>query len=288
MDNRLEVKNICFSYGNKKILKNISFSCNNGVIALLGANGAGKTTLMKCLVGLNNISSGEILLNNEKLNQNSFRKNIGYLPQHFDMYSNVSGYDLLSYVCDIKDMPKKDKKFHIEEIIEKFNLSDVIYKKIGSYSGGYKRRLGIAQSVIGYPKLLIVDEPTVGLDPEQRLEFRKYLSKFGNDRITIISTHITEDVELYSNQAIILKDGVIKFNNSIDSLLTEACENIYSINIPISDLDYVSNKFKIIEEKRMPNDLIRVKYISNYAEILEGSYKEKEVSLENAYLYFQK
>lgn len=288
MSNTLEVKNLSFFYGRKKILEDISFSCNNGVIALLGANGAGKTTLMKCLVGLNSISSGEILLNNKNLNRSNSKKYIGYLPQHFDMYSNISGYDLLEYICDVKDIPKKEQKVHLDEIIDKFNLGSVIFEKIGKYSGGYKRRLGIAQSIIGNPQLLIVDEPTVGLDPEQRLEFRKYLSKFGDERITIISTHITEDIELYSNQVLILKEGDMKFNNSIDSLLTEACKNIYSVSIPISELECVSGKFTIIEEKRSINNLIKIKYISNNNKILKGSYKEKEVSLENAYLYFQK
>lgn len=287
MENNLTLKNIQCSYNNKKVLNNISFTCTNGITAILGNNGAGKTTLLKILTLLKKPSNGDILLNNESIfNNDSIKDFIGYLPQNFDFYNNISGYDLLSYVCDIKGISKKDKKEHISNIIETFNLNEVIRKNIGKYSGGYKRRLGIAQAVIGNPKIVIVDEPTVGLDPEQRLEFRQYLSKISLNKIVLISTHIIEDIELCSNKIVLIKNGVVAFEGTVNDAIKNASGNIYSIEIPIEELVSMREKLRIIEERRINQNTIKLKFIDNNIE-LQNSIVENEVSLENAYIYLQ-
>jgi len=286
MNNQLLVENINFSYNKKNILKDISFSCSNGITSVLGANGAGKTTLMKVLIGANKPSTGKILLNNENLLKDS-NNIIGYLPQNFDTYDNITGYDFLSYVCDIKNMDSTEKKQHIDKVVEQFNLESIISKTIGSYSGGYKRRLGIAQAVIGNPNIVVIDEPTVGLDPEQRLEFRHYLSEIGKERIVLISTHILEDVELYTNNILIIDQGSIIFKGSASDAIAQAKNNICTINVNVDELRLINKKVMVIEEKRLGNNMIKIKFIPN-DNVIEKSELEKEVSLENAYVFLQK
>lgn len=286
MDNQLLIENINFSYGKNKVLNNISFSCSNGIASILGANGAGKTTLMRVLIGANKPSTGKILLNNENLLECS-NNMIGYLPQNFDIYDNITGYDFLSYVCDIKNVSSKEKKQHIDKVIQQFNLESIISKTIRNYSGGCKRRLGIAQAVIGNPNIIIIDEPTVGLDPEQRLEFRHYLSEIGKERIVLISTHILEDVELYTNTILIINQGSIIFKGSTSDAIAQAKNNIYTMNVNIDELALINKKAMVIEEKRLENNMIKIKFIQT-DDIVDKSELEKEVSLENAYVFLQK
>ncbi|MGM7634429.1 ATP-binding cassette domain-containing protein [Bacillus sp. Hm123] len=287
MENILKLENISYSYGKKKILDQLSFTCGNGITALLGNNGAGKTTLMKILTGLNPVQTGSATLNGTEMLRGEYPlHDVGYLPQNFEMYKDVSGYQFLSFVYDIKKMDKHRKKASIEEVVHRFNLEKVIHKNIGRYSGGYKQRLGIAQAVLGKPSLIIIDEPTVGLDPEQRVEFRSYLSEISKDSITIISTHIIEDIELYSDQILILKDAEIQFNGTIKEIIESSRPFIYTTEVNRTALPHVKKQVKVIEEKRLATDTVKIKYVQS-EQMIENSYPDKEISLENAYLYFQ-
>ncbi|MFS1519479.1 ATP-binding cassette domain-containing protein [Bacillus sp. SCS-151] len=291
MTNKLTVENISFSYGNKNILNNVSFTCDNGIFALLGNNGTGKTTLINLLTGLKKPKYGKITLNGINLvDTKEYPINlVGYLPQEFKIYDNITGYDFLSYVYDSKYSNNRDKNKEIKEVVEKFNLGPIINKKVKSYSGGYKRRLGIAQAVLGKPKLIIIDEPTVGLDPEQRVEFRNYLSEISDNAITIISSHIIEDVELFSKKLLILKDKHISYNGTIDEILAESIPNIRTIELSIKEFFEIKNSFTIIEQQRINSDKIKVRYINTEGlDIDIENNREKEISLENAYIYFQK
>ncbi|MGN7408105.1 ATP-binding cassette domain-containing protein [Sporosarcina sp. SAFN-010] len=292
MKNSLTVDNVSFSYGKNKVLDNISFTAENGIIALLGNNGAGKTTLMNVLTGLKPAQSGQITLNGLDLlhtKQYPISK-VGYLPQNFNIYNNINGYDFLSYVYDLKNTKEGskegNKKSHIGEIVDKFNLGPVINQRVGKYSGGYKRRLGIAQAVLGHPQLVIIDEPTVGLDPEQRIEFRNHLSEISRDTITIISTHIIEDVELFSDKILVLKDHSILFDGNVEEIISTCRSKINVIETTREVLTELSKKVTIIEEKRVDNDTIKVKFIGKDVEL--SSKLDKEITLENAYVYLQK
>ena len=208
--NKLEVKNISYSYGKFNALKDISFEASNGLIGVLGANGAGKTTLIKLISTLFSIQSGEIHLNDfdYKGKLKDIRKNIGYLPQNFSTYENLTGLEFLEIIASIKcDLNKAEIKSHIEDIINKLGLGDYINRKIKGYSGGMKQKLGFAQVLIGDPKLIIVDEPTVGLDPEQRNIIRELFPIISKDRIVLVTTHIIEDIEYYCNSILIIKNG---------------------------------------------------------------------------------
>ncbi|GLY12519.1 ATP-binding cassette domain-containing protein [Pseudobacillus badius] len=288
MQNRLVVENINFSYGKNKVLDNISFTAENGIIALLGNNGAGKTTLMNVLTGLKPAKHGKARLNDlDLLNTKEYPLHkVGYLPQNFNIYNNITGLDFLSYVYDLKNIKKSNKKTYIQEIVEKFHLGSMINQRVGKYSGGYKRRLGIAQAVLGQPPLIIIDEPTVGLDPEQRIEFRSHLSEISRDSITLISTHIIEDVELFSDKIVVLKNNTILFDGNVEEMISMCSPEIDVMETTRESLPQLSKKVTIIEEKRLNNDLIKVKFIKN-DDRMENNIN-KEITLENAYVYLQK
>lgn len=289
MTNKLVVENLSFSYGKNTILHDVSFTCTDGIVALLGNNGARKTTLLNILTGLKKGETGKISLNDiDLVHAKEYPIHlVGYLPQQFDIYDDITGYDFLSHVYDTKGLDHHTKKTEIDEVIEKFNLATVIHKKFKSYSGGYKRRLGIAQAVLGKPSLIIIDEPTVGLDPEQRAEFRNYLFEISHHAITLISTHIIEDVELFSHKILILKDRHIGYDGSIDDIISESKKHIHSMEVTLDQFVQLKQQFTIIEQKRIRSDKIRIRYIQKDGEH-PVNHPEKEISLENAYIYFQK
>lgn len=289
MENELSIQNLSFSYGKKSILEDIQFQCHNGVTALLGNNGEGKSTLFSILSGLKRAQHGQVLLNGEDLLQaKKFPLHqIGFLPQHFEIFDNVTGYDFLSYIFSTKGLDPAKKKQYLDETIETFQLDDVIHKKFKSYSGGYKRRLGIAQAMLGNPALVLVDEPTTGLDPEQRAAFRNILFNTSRQTMTLISTHIIEDVELFSDKVLILKDKKIRYDGSVDTLIDTAKENLYELELSLEQFLAIQHRITVIEQKRVSGDIIKVKFIANDSSALMQQ-RATEVSLENAYLYFQK
>lgn len=291
MDGKIvEVKNITKKYGNKVILNNISFDIGNGINALLGNNGAGKTTLLNILAGLDTRFSGNIFIDGIELNSKNYPlEKVGYLPQNFDMFHNISGLDYLNYVYNIKGYPEKYRKEKIDEIIQRLSLDKVINKRIGSYSGGFKRRLGIAQAYVGFPDFVILDEPTTGLDPEQREEFRSLLFQFSKEKNTLISTHIIEDVELFCSKIILLKDTEIAFSGEVNTFIKQASKDIFSFVVPIDELDTLPiDKMVIVEKKRKNSEEISIKYIPIDGILQPNSHQKHRISLENAYVYHQK
>ena len=286
MNNSLKVENICFNYKQNNILNNISFEYNStGVIALLGPNGAGKTTLMNILVGLLSPKSGVAQLNNvDILKNNKYSiENIGYLPQNFDIYDNVTGLDFLSYVCDCKNISKNDKNKEIDKVVDKFNLSSVINSSFKKYSGGYKRRLGIAQAMIGNPKLVVVDEPTVGLDPEQRFEFRQYLSNISDETIILISTHIVEDIEYYCRKILMLNNKEIGFDGTPEEFTESVNNKIYKGVVTSDELNLLKHKVKILQNSRVSNNEISIRAICE--DYIPDNLSKDSCSLEDAYVY---
>ncbi|AWZ47850.1 ATP-binding cassette domain-containing protein [Hathewaya limosa] len=211
MENRLIIKNINFVYQKRKILDNLSFSSTNGVVALVGNHDVGKTTLINIIVGLKKPLSGEIIFNNKNLLKDFkfISKYIGYLPQNFNVYNEISGYDFLAYVCDVKGVRGKEKKLKIENLIEEFNLYENIENPIGTYSSEFKRKLGIAQAMIGNSQLIIMDNPMVGLTEQGKLDFKNYFSHKGKDKIILIATNCIKDVESFCDQILIMKDSKV-------------------------------------------------------------------------------
>lgn len=205
-------------YQNKIAVDRISTTLQPGVIGLLGENGAGKTTLMRMLCGILKPSSGTITFEGLDVSEEMYRDVLGYLPQDFGYYPNFSGRDFLMYIAALKGIEKSAARRKCDELLHTVNLEQVANKKIKTYSGGMKQRLGIAQAVLNNPKILILDEPTAGLDPKERVRFRNLIAELGKDSIVILSTHIVSDVEQIADRILMMKSGQIIFDGCMDQI----------------------------------------------------------------------
>lgn len=204
---KLTVDRITKQYKNKIAVDRMSFELTQGVTGLLGANGAGKTTLMRMMCGILNPTSGEINADGIAVNTENYRALLGYLPQDFGYYPEFSAREFLEYMAALKGLEKKEAKDKTTELLELVGLSDVARKKMKTFSGGMKQRVGIAQALLNDPAILILDEPTAGLDPKERVRFRELIEELGKKSIVLLSTHIVSDIEHIADKIIMMKDG---------------------------------------------------------------------------------
>lgn len=209
-------------YSGKVAVNNISARLEPGVIGLLGANGAGKTTLMRMICGVLRPSGGSITFEGMEASEEMYRDALGYLPQDFGYYPNFTGRSFLMYMAALKGIDKKTAKRKCNELLKMVNLEKAADKKVKTYSGGMKQRLGIAQAVLNDPKIIVLDEPTAGLDPKERVRFRNLIAQLGNDAIVILSTHIVSDVENIADRILIMNEG----NVIHDGLMDDIHENL--------------------------------------------------------------
>ncbi len=204
---KLSVDRITKQYKNKIAVDRISFELTEGVTGLLGANGAGKTTLMRMMSGILTPTSGEINADGINVSTENYRALLGYLPQDFGYYPEFSAKEFLEYFAALKGLEKKKAKEKTKDLLELVGLSDVANKKIKTFSGGMKQRVGIAQALLNDPRILILDEPTAGLDPKERVRFRSLIEELGKNSIVLLSTHIVTDIEHIADRIIMMKDG---------------------------------------------------------------------------------
>mgnify|MGYP003232742578 FL=1 len=210
----LNIDRVTKQYGPKIAVDRISLTLTPGVTGLLGANGAGKTTLMRMLCGILRPTSGSISLDGLDVSTEGYRAVLGYLPQDFGYYPSFSALDFLLYLGALKGMERRQAKERSLELLEVVGLSEVARKKIRTFSGGMKQRLGIAQALLNRPKLLILDEPTAGLDPKERVRFRTLIEEQGKESIVLLSTHIVSDVEHIAGRILMVKDGQLIYDGS--------------------------------------------------------------------------
>lgn len=203
-------------YKNKIAVDRITLGLRPGVIGLLGANGAGKTTMMRMICGILKPTSGIISFDGIDVSEEDYRDVLGYLPQDFGYYPNFTGRKFLEYMATLKGIDKRSAAHKCDRLIKLVNLEDVQNKKIKTYSGGMKQRLGIAQAMLNDPKILVLDEPTAGLDPKERVRFRNLIAQLGSDRIVILSTHIVSDVEQIANRILMIKDGQLIYDGTTE------------------------------------------------------------------------
>jgi len=283
--NKLEIVNLTKTYNHKNANENINLTLESGVYGLLGPNGAGKTTLMKQIATLKQPTSGKILYNGKDINtlDDKYREVVGYLPQDFDAYKNFSAKEFLMYIAALKGIKNPKKK--VDELLNLVGLYEVRNKYVSKFSGGMKRRVGIAQALLNDPKILILDEPTAGLDPQERTRFRNLLSQIGKETIVILSTHIISDIESTAKETIMVKDGKLLLQGNHREILDGMRGKVFSIKTSNeTEVLDIQRKYKVINIQRGV-DNIELRLISDVMPKHENV-KMIEPRFEDVYMFY--
>ncbi len=289
MNTEIQLKHVCKSYGKKQALKDVNLIIPQGMFGLLGRNGAGKTTLMKVLATLLKGNEGEITICGVPVSQRKkIREMTGYLPQDFSMYGNMSAYEAMDYLGVLSGLGREERKERIPKLLEQVNLQNNQSTKVKAMSGGMLRRLGIAQAILHEPKVLIVDEPTAGLDPEERVRFRNLLCEIARDRIVILSTHIVGDIEATCEKIAVLDEGSLIYQGTVSELLKKAEGKIYTAEISRVELEELKKNYVVTGMLTSGTKAI-VRFIadSKEASLIAGA-ALSEPNMEDAYLYLMK
>lgn len=282
---KLEIHNLSKSYGNKKALENINCSFSEGIYGLLGPNGAGKSTLINIMV--NNLvqNTGEVLLDGKDIRSlgADYRSLLGFMPQQQSLFDSFTARRFLGYMGTLKGMEKKKLNERIEEVLSMVNLSEASDKRLGSFSGGMKQRILIAQAILNDPKILILDEPTAGLDPKERIRIRNMISEISFSKLVLIATHVVTDIEFISNEIMILKQGELIVKSQPTKMIDTITDKVYELRIGEEELVQVSSKWRICSMLK-DNSSVIVRILSD--EKPEG-YDCRAVKpvLEDLYLY---
>lgn len=250
---------------------------------LLGENGAGKTTLMRILATMLELSTGTVKINGIDIkNKKEIRKIIGYLPQEFSVYPNMSVFSALDYLGILAELPKNIRRQRIDELLKQVNLEQEKNKKFKNLSGGMKRRFGIAQALLNNPKILIIDEPTAGLDPEERLRFYNLLSELAMDRIVLLSTHIVGDIEATCSKVAVLCSGEVVFEGQIEKLLQLGNEKVYTTTIMQNELNNFKKKYRVISIHQNGTD-VSCRFLSSASP--QKDWVSCQPTIEDSYMY---
>ena len=279
----IKIEHLEKSYGKNKVLQDICLDIPVGMYGLLGENGAGKTTFMRILATVSEMTRGTIRIDNKDIkNKREIRQIMGYLPQEFAFYPSMTVYSALDYLGILAEIPKQSRKERINELLKQVNLEKEKNKRFKNLSGGMKRRFGIAQALLNNPKILIIDEPTAGLDPEERLRFYNLLSELAKERIILLSTHIASDIEATCSKVAILCAGRVIFHGSISALLKIGQGKVYITTLSHKELDEFKKRYHIISIFQNGDD-ISCRFLSD--EIPARKVTPCEVTVEDCYLY---
>ncbi len=231
---KLELINLTKQYGNFTALDHVNITFTEGIYGILGANGAGKSTMMNLLTDNIPRTEGQILFDGTDILKlgRDFRRVLGYMPQQQGYYEHMTAQTFLSYMADLKAIPKKQARAEIEKLLEITNLSDVRHKKLGGYSGGMKQRVLLAQALLGDPKVVILDEPTAGLDPKERIRIRNFIADLSRERIILLATHIVSDIESISDQILMMKKGRVVGMDRPDRLIENVAQEVRESVVP--------------------------------------------------------
>ena len=281
----LEVRAVSKHYRDKKAVDGVSITFTPGVWGLLGANGAGKTTLIRMAAGLMRPTSGQIFYDGVPIDalNDAYRARLGYLPQEFGFYPEFTVQEYLNYLAALKGLSRAESARQIDALLEQVSLTEVRKKKIAKLSGGMKRRVGIAQALLNDPEVLILDEPTAGLDPGERVRFRNLLSEFAQDRIVLISTHIVSDVEYIAAENAVMKNGKILEHGTTETLLRQVEGKVWQGNVPAGQLPQWERRLRIVNLRNEPDGSVTLRYLAETPQ-LPGS-PPAQPRLEDLYLW---
>ena len=282
----LTVQNITKSFGSFPVLEDISLEFSGGVYGLLSPNGAGKTTLMKLLVTLLFPTQGKILYNGTEIRAlgADYRAKLGYLPQNFGYYRNSSPRQYLLYLAALKGIARKEAEKRSAGLLELVGLSDVKDKKMKKFSGGMVQRVGIAQAMLNDPEILILDEPTAGLDPKERVRFRNILTELSKDRVVILSTHIVSDIESIANRVIFIKDHAVYCDTDRDSLCAMLRGRVFACTLPREEAG-AFEKTQFILSKREEAGHTRFRFVREGTGELPPGTEPSEPGMEDVFLF---
>ncbi len=281
----LSLDRLSKQYGSKIAVDNISTTLTPGVYGLLGANGAGKTTLMRMLCGILEPSSGEVFFNDREITSMgaSYRNVLGYLPQDFGYYPNYTAMEFMLYMAALKGIPNHIAVKRIKKLLSTVDLSHVASKRIKTFSGGMKQRVGIAQALLNNPKILILDEPTAGLDPKERVRFRNLLSEYAGDKIVILSTHIVSDIEAIADEVLLMKKGRIVQRGTVWDLIQKAEGKVWELTVSPREVQHWQAKTTVANLRHEGGNVV-LRIISNTRP--SPSAIQCDASLEDLYLCY--
>lgn len=281
----LKITNLSKKFGDFTAVDNLNVTMTTGVYGLLGVNGAGKTTLMRMLCTLLKPTGGTIYCDEKDIfsMDGEYRKLLGYLPQEFGFYPEFTIKDYLLYIASLKGIRPIVAKKRVKELVTKVGLQKAVNKKMKNLSGGMKRRVGIAQAMLNDPKILILDEPTAGLDPNERIRFRNLISELAEDRLVLLSTHIVSDIEYIANEIWLLKDGKLMHKGTSEEVINSMPEKVWECYVEKNQVSNFVNKYKISNMKSEANDVM-LRIISLEKPFVNA--KCVEPSLEDVFLYY--
>ncbi|WP_027625233.1 ABC transporter ATP-binding protein [Clostridium lundense] len=282
---QLQVNNLCKNFKENMAVNHVSFILEKGVYGLLGANGAGKTTLMRMLCTLVTPTSGTIEYDEEdiKVMDERYRRIIGYLPQEFGYYPEFSAEDYLLYIAALKGLKPIIARKRVNELLEIVSLTKVRRKKIKTFSGGMKRRLGIAQAVLNNPEILILDEPTAGLDPKERIRFRALISHIAKERIVLLSTHIVSDLESIAKEILIMKEGSIIEQGEVEKLLSKIKGKVWICLVDLKEAEELRSMY-LFSNERNCGEKVELRIISETKPSVSAI--QIDPALEDLFIYY--
>lgn len=283
MNTEIVLKDLDKYYGKKQALRRVNLTISQGMFGLLGPNGAGKTTLMKILATLLPKTGGKVTICGTDISQErEIRRMVGYLPQDFSMYGNMTVYEAMDYLGVLSGMKKAERRERIPMLLEKVNLTENHGTKVKAMSGGMRRKLGIAQAILHNPRVLIVDEPTAGLDPEERVRFRNLLFEIAEERIVILSTHIVGDIEATCENIAVLNQGELLFQGTVTDLLEHAEGKIFTATVSRMELPMLKKQYEVTSMLIQGNEA-QVRFVAEEKPFASANLCEPNV--EDAYMF---
>lgn len=280
----LTLQEVCKTFKDKKAVDHVSFTLKKGVHGLLGANGSGKTTLLRMIVGLLPMDEGTIHFDaKDAIKEYSlYASKIGYMPQHFGFYPHYSVQEFLQYMCIMKDIPKEEGKKKVDALLKQLHLEEKRKTKMKNLSGGMIKRVGIAQALLNDPEILILDEPTAGLDPKERITFRNLIASLSQQCTIILSTHIVSDIETIADDIVVMKQGNIILHDTCDHLLNSMQGKVWEVTLPRKEADTLFMKYIVVRSHNQGQEM-QMRIVSE--ESPHPSAQAVPADLDDLYLY---